>query len=205
MAGGEAASGGPEATHWRRRMLARIAVIVAGAAVLLALGMVLFPDFEPTLFGLLAIAILVGVVLLLRAVEARRTPRLTAAEKTYRAFFDHAIEGIFRTTPEGRYIDANPALARIYGYDSPAALMDGLTDIAGQLYVEPGRREAFRDLLRANDIVTDFVSEIRRRDGTSIWISENARAVRDWTGRLVFYEGTVADVTAKIEADTALR
>lgn len=160
---------------------------------------------EAMLIGALGTALLGSVMRVLRRAQERLVPRLTAAEKTYRAFFDHAIEGIFRTAPEGRYIDANPALARIYGYDSPAALMEGLTDIAGQLYNEAGRREVFRELLQTNDVVSDFVSEISRRDGSRIWISENARAVRDWTGRLVFYEGTVADVSAKIEAEQALR
>ena len=121
------------------------------------------------------------------------------------AFFEHAVEGIFRTTPEGRYVSVNPALAHIYGYSTPEELISALTDIAGQLYVDPGRREAFGALLQSHDVVTDFVSEIRRRDGKHIWISENARAVRDWTGRLVFYEGTVMDVTAKIESERALR
>ena len=110
---------------------------------------------------------------------------MTAAERTHRAFFDHAIEGIFRTTADGRYLDANPALARIYGYDSPEALIAGLTNIAGQLYVDPRRRGQFQALMQDNDAVTDFVSQIRRRDGEIIWISENARAVRDWADRLV--------------------
>lgn len=131
--------------------------------------------------------------------------RLTAAERTYRAFFDHAIEGIFRSTPEGRYIDANHALARIYGYQSAEELMAGLTDIADQLYVQPTRRAEFAELMRLHDSVTDFVSEIRRHDGSVIWISENARAVRDWTGKLVFYEGTVEDVTTKIETQDTLK
>jgi PAS domain S-box-containing protein len=160
---------------------------------------------EGTLLSLAAAVLLVATVFLLRREAGQGSRRMTAAEKTHRAFFDHAIEGIFRTTPEGRYVDANPALARIYGYDSPQDLVEGLTDIAGQLYVAPGRREAFRDLLQAHDVVTDFVSEIRRRDGTTIWISENARAVRNWTGQLVFYEGTVEDVTGKVGAENALR
>ncbi|MDE2073051.1 MAG: PAS domain-containing sensor histidine kinase [Alphaproteobacteria bacterium] len=155
--------------------------------------------------ALLLLPALAAGALRLRRQASRQTPRLTAAEKTYRAFFDHTVLGVFRTTPDGRYVDANPALARIYGYVDPAALMEGLTDIAGQLYTDAGRREAFSDLLAADDVVTDFVSEIRRRDGSTIWISETARAVRDWTGRLVFYEGTVEDVTAKIDAERALR
>ena len=80
---------------------------------------------------------------------------------------------------------------------SPEALIAGLTDIADQLYVDSARREEFQALMQANDRVTAFVSEIRRRDGRTIWISENARAVRDWSGRIVCYEGTVEDVTER--------
>jgi len=152
----------------------------------------------------IAAGLAIAVTLLRRFVQPGER-RMTAAERTHRAFFDHAIEGIFRTTAEGRYLDANPALARIYGYESPAALIAGLTNIAGQLYLDPKRRGEFQAIMGTRDEVTDFVSQIRRRDGSAIWISENARAVRDWAGRLVFYEGTVEDVTARIEADEALR
>jgi PAS domain S-box-containing protein len=99
----------------------------------------------------------------------------------------------------------NPALARIYGYESPEALKHGLTDISSQLYVDPRRREAFKAVMQEHDEVADFVSEIRRRDGTKIWIKENARAVRDWSGRLVCYQGTVEDVTAKFAAERAIK
>jgi PAS domain S-box-containing protein len=155
--------------------------------------------------GLLIAAGLAVAVILLRRFAKPGERRLTAAERTHRAFFDHAIEGIFRTTAEGRYLDANPALARIYGYENPAALIAGLTNIAGQLYLDPHRRGEFQAIMQDRDEVTDFVSQIRRRDGSAIWISENARAVRDWAGTLVFYEGTVEDVTARIENDEALR
>ena len=126
-------------------------------------------------------------------------------EASYRDFFDHAIEGIFRTTPEGHYLAVNPALARIYGYSSPADLIAKLTDISRQLYVDGNRRDEFRKLIQASDVVTDFVSEIYHSSGKRIWISENARAVRDVSGILVFYEGTVEDVTEKLETERALR
>ena len=139
-----------------------------------------------------------------RTAAATRT-RLTAGESSYRAFFDHAVEGIFRTTPEGHYLATNQALAEIYGYPSPDALMTRLTDIGVQLYVDSRRRDEFRALMQANDLVTDFVSEIYHQSGRRIWIRENARAVRDWSGALICYEGTVEDVTQKFEADRALR
>jgi diguanylate cyclase (GGDEF)-like protein/PAS domain S-box-containing protein len=120
---------------------------------------------------------------------------LRNAERRYRSLFDNAIEGIFRTSPDGRYLDANPALARIYGFDSPLELMNTLSDISAQLYVDPGRRQAFIETIQRNGSVTGFESQVRRHDGRLIWISENARAVHDEFGRLVCYEGTVEDVT----------
>ncbi len=119
---------------------------------------------------------------------------LRNAERRYRSLFDNAIEGIFRTSPDGRYLDANPALARIYGFDSPLELMNSLSDIGAQLYVDASRRQAFIDTIRLGS-VSGFESQIRRHDGRLIWISENARAVHDESGRLVCYEGTVEDVT----------
>ncbi len=121
---------------------------------------------------------------------------LRNAERRYRSLFDNAIEGIFRTSPDGRYLDANPALARIYGFESPLELMNSLSDIGAQLYVDPGRRQAFVETILQQGSVSGFESQVRRHDGRLIWISENARAVPDEFGRLVCYEGTVEDVTA---------
>jgi len=184
-------------------------LLVTGLAVLI-LGAGLFSTElagQPRVLGggLCLVGALLSALFLLSRTSSGSATRVTAAERTYRAFFDHAIEGIFRSTPEGFYIDANPALARIYGYADVDALMLGLTDIAQQLYVDTDRRGEFAALMAKDDQVTDFVSQIRRHDGSVIWISENARAVRDWTGKLVFYEGTVEDVTPKIEAQNTLR
>jgi len=131
--------------------------------------------------------------------------RIEFGEAGYREFFDHAIEGIFRTSAEGRYLTVNPALAKIYGYSSPADLITNLTDIGAQLYVDSNRRDEFRTLMQASDVVTDFVSEIYHSSGKKIWISENARAVRDASSQLVCYEGTVEDVTQKLDTERALR
>jgi diguanylate cyclase (GGDEF)-like protein/PAS domain S-box-containing protein len=120
---------------------------------------------------------------------------LRNAERRYRSLFDNAIEGIFRTSPDGRYLDANPALARIYGFDSPLELMNSLSDIGTQLYTDPSRRQGFVEAIKHHGSVSGFESQVRRRDGRLIWISENARAVHDELGRLICYEGTVEDVT----------
>jgi len=123
----------------------------------------------------------------------------------YRGIFDHLVEGVFRTTEAGRYLLANVALARIYGYDSPADLMASIQDIGGRLYVEPGRREEFVHLMRESDTLSNFESKIYRKDGEVIWIAENCRAVRDAQGRLLHYEGTVEDVTERKHAEEQIR
>jgi len=130
---------------------------------------------------------------------------LLEAEEKYHSLFDHLVEGIFQTTPEGRYLMANAALARIYGYASPEELIQGLTDIGGRLYVEKGRREEFIRLMQEHDTITRFESPIYRKDGSVIWISENCRAIRDAQGRLLYYEGTVEDITQRRQAEENLR
>lgn len=130
---------------------------------------------------------------------------LQQMEAKYYSMFENAVSGIFQTTIEGRYLSANPALARIYGYNSPAELMGNLTDISDQLYVNPDRRGEFVSALQARGIVSDFESQIYRRDGAVIWISENARAVRDPDGKLLYYEGFVEDITQRKNAESALR
>jgi len=147
------------------------------------------------------------IIVTLRDVRARRRAEAErrSAEAKYRSIVEHAIEGIFQTTPDGRYLSANPALARIYGYGSAAELVERLTDIAGQLYVDPRRREIFRRMLEEHDVVRDFESEIHRHDGSTTWISENARAVRDASGALRYYEGSVIDISARKRAEETRR
>lgn len=130
---------------------------------------------------------------------------LLDAEEQYRGIFDHLVEGIFQTTPEGHYLMANAALARIYGYGSPKELMDSITDIASSLYAQPGRREEFKRIMDEHDTLTDFESQIYRKDGSVIWISENCHAIRDKNGRLLYYEGTVEDITQRREAEAKVR
>jgi sigma-B regulation protein RsbU (phosphoserine phosphatase) len=140
------------------------------------------------------------------AIERKRAEMaVLQAEEKYRSIFEHIVEGIFQTTPDGHYISANPALARIYGYDSSDELIARLTDIAHQLYIEPGRRAEFIRLMDQNDVVRDFESRVLRRDGSIIWISENVRAVRDEKNRLLYYEGTVEDITQRKRGEEEVR
>jgi diguanylate cyclase (GGDEF)-like protein/PAS domain S-box-containing protein len=134
----------------------------------------------------------------------RHEAALKQAEEKYRSIFENAVAGIFQTTPQGHYLTANSMLAKLYGYDSPQELMVSLTDIRHQLYVDPQRRDEFSRLLQAQDAVLDFESQVYRKDGSVIWISENARALRDANGCLLGYEGTVEDITKRKQAESEL-
>ena len=138
---------------------------------------------------------------------ARHQERLALIEEkeNYYGLFDHLVEGIFRTTVNGHYLLANIALAKIYGYESPVELMASIKDIAGSLYVEHGRREEFVHLMQEHDTLSGFESRIYRKDGTIIWIAENCRAVRDAQGKLLYYEGTVEDITDRKRAEEQIR
>jgi diguanylate cyclase (GGDEF)-like protein/PAS domain S-box-containing protein len=122
---------------------------------------------------------------------------LREAERRYHGLFDNAIEGIFRTSADGQFLDANPALAHIYGFDSPEELIRSLRDIGTQLYVEKQRREEFIEIMKARGSVTGFESQVQRKNGDIIWISENARAIFAEDGPLIGYEGTVEDITER--------
>lgn len=135
----------------------------------------------------------------------RAEQALREAEAKYRNIFEHAVEGIFQTTPDGSYLSANPSLAKIYGYQSAEEMMRDLTNIQQQLYVDPHRRGEFIQALQRDDGVTDFESQIYRHDGTIIWIAENARAVYNSHGELLYYEGTVEDITQRKAAEVALQ
>ncbi|WP_347339570.1 PAS domain S-box protein, partial [Planktothrix sp. FACHB-1355] len=156
--------------------------------------------------NLLDDATIKGVVANSRNITKRKQAEeaLRQVEQNYRSIFENAVEGIFQTTPDGGYLTVNPMLARIYGYDSPAELIATIIDIKQQLYVDPNRRFQFRNLLQEQDAVWGFESQVYRKDGSIIWISESARALRDETGQLLGYEGTVVDITQRKQAETEL-
>jgi sigma-B regulation protein RsbU (phosphoserine phosphatase) len=143
----------------------------------------------------------------IRCAVERQQERVALIEEkdNYYGVFDHLVEGVFRTTPDGHYLLANVALARIYGYESPAELVAGIKDIARNLYVEPGRRDEFIRLMQEHDTLSGFESKIYRKDETIIWIAENCRAVRDTEGKLLYYEGTVEDITERKRAEDQIR
>ena len=127
----------------------------------------------------------------------RNEEAMFEAKERYLSIFNNAIEGIYQTSPSGKYLNFNPALARIYGYESGDALLQGISDIQQQLYVEPGKRDEFIALMGEHGQVRNFEAQVYRKGGEMIWISENAREVRDADGKLLFYEGTVEDITER--------
>jgi diguanylate cyclase (GGDEF)-like protein/PAS domain S-box-containing protein len=138
-----------------------------------------------------------GIEGLIHDVTSRKETEqgLREAERRYRGLFDNALEGIFRTTMDGRYLGANPALANIYGFDSPDELIASLQNIGSQLYVDPQRRPEFMRIVTSRGSVSGFESQVYRKNGEVIWISENARVITDDNGTLQGYEGTVEDIT----------
>jgi two-component system, NarL family, sensor histidine kinase UhpB len=127
------------------------------------------------------------------------------AEEKYRSIFENAVEGIFQTTVDGRILTANPAMARMFGFASPEELLEAISDIGDQLYVDPERREEFYQRALRDGFVSGFEIQMLRKDGSPVWVSVNARAVYDEGGDLSGYEGTVEDVTGRKRAEEALR
>ncbi len=130
---------------------------------------------------------------------------LRESEERYRTILENTPVGFFQSTPEGRYLRVNPAMARILGYDSPEDMLSTVTDIATQVHGDPARREEFKRLLAERSEVIEFVNQNRRKDGSRIFTSTNARVVSDEHGQLLYYEGFMIDITERKQAEEALR
>ncbi|WP_373535033.1 PAS domain S-box protein [Microcoleus sp.] len=143
------------------------------------------------------------------AIEAsdrdRTQTALRQAEQKYRSIFENAVEGIFQTTPEGRFLSVNPSLARIYGYANPEELTSNLTNIRQQAYVNPQQRQKFMQVMQEFGQISGFESEVYRVDGSIIWISESARAVCSADGEVLYYEGSVEDISDRKVFENALQ
>ncbi|HYL15588.1 MAG TPA: PAS domain S-box protein [Terriglobales bacterium] len=126
----------------------------------------------------------------------RAEEALRQAEENYRGIFEEAIVGIFQSTPNGHYLSANPALARMFGYDSPQELIASVTDISRQVYVDPNQREEIKRVLEQQEAVRNCECEVYRKDGSKMWISAHIRAVRK-NGVLERYEGMNEDITER--------
>jgi len=134
---------------------------------------------------------------------------LTRTEKKFRGIFENAVEGIFQMMPDGRFLDVNPAMARILGFDSQADLLMEITDMAKQTFVIPDDLSKFRHVLAKNLQVIDFETQLYQKSGHKIWCSISARAVFDKKGEvlikgdLLYYEGTLLDISNRKERERA--
>jgi PAS domain S-box-containing protein len=126
---------------------------------------------------------------------------LKEAEGRYRGMFENAVEGIYQSTPDGRYLVVNTALARMYGYEHPDELLNQVSDIQNQIYVDASFRDLFKRQIELTGFVQGLEYQVRRRDGSIIWISESARVVRDATGEVHHYEGFIDNITSRKEAE----
>ncbi len=132
-------------------------------------------------------------------------PQSAGSLEGYRSIVQNAVEGIFQSTPEGHYLLVNPALARMYGYGSPEELLHSVRDISRSIYVDPGVRLEFKRLMERDAEVRGLEYQVRRKDGSIIWISEHARAVRSETGAVLYYEGFIQDITGRKTVEAELR
>jgi two-component system sensor histidine kinase EvgS len=138
-----------------------------------------------------------------REIEARREAEtsLARSEEKYRRIFENSVVGIFQSTPQGRFITVNPAFARMLGYDSVEELLAGITDIAGQYYVDGEDRRRFQELLQRQGYVENCEFQVRRKDGTRLWVSNSARVCRADNGEVLHYEGIILDISGRKQAE----
>ncbi|HTY08346.1 MAG TPA: PAS domain S-box protein, partial [Candidatus Edwardsbacteria bacterium] len=133
----------------------------------------------------------------------RAEQALRESEQNYRTIFNGVNEGIYRSTPDGKPLLNNPALIRMLGFANEAESLR--RDIASEGYYDPAVREQYKRRMERDGKVRDFINTWRRKDGTPLIVRENAHAVRDASGRIKYYEGTVEDITERWRAEQALR
>jgi PAS domain S-box-containing protein len=130
---------------------------------------------------------------------------LFQAEQKYRSIFENAVEGIFQSSPEGRFVSINPAVVRIHGYDSIEDMMNAISNVeTKQLYVNPEQRKEYIRLLKDRGRVENFEAEMYKKDGTRIWTSMNVRAASDDAGNILYFEGTIEDITRRKHSEEKL-
>ena len=131
----------------------------------------------------------------------RAEAALRESEEKYRNIFENAVEGFFQSTPEGRFIDVNPAFARMLGYSDTRQLVDSINDIATQYYVDPQDRRRYQQMLEDTGHVENFEFRARQKNGSQIWVSNSTRAYFDAAGAVVRYEGVVTDISERKRAE----
>ncbi len=137
--------------------------------------------------------------------NAKLYNELQDSEQKYHGIYENAVEGIYQSSPEGYFISVNPTMAEILGYDSPKELISSISDIAEELYVNPEDRDIFRETLHNEGKIIGFETQFYRKDGSKIWISNNARAARGLKNETLYYEGSILDITKRKQAEHDLK
>ncbi|MBN2254435.1 MAG: PAS domain S-box protein, partial [Deltaproteobacteria bacterium] len=135
---------------------------------------------------------------------SRADADLRRSEKQYRDIFNNAVMGIYQSTPKGVYLSVNPTLAQMFGFETPEELMSSVTDIQREFYVHPEDRERLKKLFEEKGVVRGFDVEYKRRDGSRLWISIHGKTIRDEDGKILYYEGTIEDITERKQAEKEL-
>ncbi len=135
---------------------------------------------------------------------SRAETDLRRSERQYRDIFNNAIMGFYQSTPEGRWLSVNPAMAILFGFETPHEMVSGVEDIQHELYVHPEDRDRFKRLFEERGIVRRFEAEFKRLDGSQFWVSINGTAIRDENREILYYEGTVEDITERKHAEAEL-
>ncbi len=148
-----------------------------------------------------------GAIESLRDITERKMMEkaLRRSEEKYRLIFENSIEGIFQTTTEGRFLSANPALARMLGFSSPEEMIEICRDISHEIYVNPCDRKEFLERLNKYDTLQAFETRLYRKDKSIIWVSLNSRSARDESGKVMYYEGTIEDISERKEAEEIIK
>src|SRR5258706_1098485 len=197
---------------WRVSSASRITLyylIIGGLWILLSDKLVALLFADPVKLSLAQTYkgwtyITITSLLLFRLIK-NNTASQAAAEKNYFDLFENSGEGIFQSSPEGRFILVNPAMARMYGYSSPQEMIEFVTDISAQIHLSPQSRRYFTEAFHKSDSGQKFEAQNFRKDGTIMWTSTNARAVKNKDGKVLYYEGFVRDVTERKLNESALR
>ncbi len=141
-----------------------------------------------------------------KLIEQKTTEEaIRKSEEKYRSIFENAVEGIFQTTPEGTFLTVNPSCVKMFGYSSPEEFTSGTIDVGKHIYANPGDRVRFKELMDERGLVQMFEFPALKKDGTRIWVCLNARAVKDAMGTILYYEGTIEDITSLKEAEQEAR
>jgi len=154
---------------------------------------------------ILAGAVAVVTIFSLQHIIRKKTHEIRKLEQKYQDIFENAVECIYQTTPDGRFITVNSTCTKMFGYDSPEEMIREVKDIAHQIYVNPRDRDRFIREITERGIVKDFIAQVYRKDGSKIWVRENARVVKDENGNILYFEGFATDITELVDAQEALK